>query len=108
MPDILINSTRKLNAYLTWQNLVNESIVRATVIIYLIDNRVAPNKIRQSVIDEMSVGFYWTPELVKCLQYYTQHRDKYSSIESYYTEIAGFFNNYANSCSAKVDAIFLH
>lgn len=92
MPDILINSTRKLNAYSTWQNLVNESIVRAAVIIYLIDNRVAPNKIRQSVIDEMSVGFYWTPELVKCLQYYTQHRDKYSSIESYYTEIAGFFD----------------
>ena len=96
------------NAYSTWQNLVNESIVRAAVIIYLIDNGVAPNKIRQSVIDEMSVGFYWTPELVKCLQYYTQHRDKYSSIESYYTEIAGFFNNYANSCSAKIDAIFLH
>lgn len=94
------------NAYSTWQNLVNESIVRAAVIIYLIDNGVAQNKIRQSVIDEMSVGFYWTPELVKCLQYYSQHRDKYSSIESYYTEIADFFNNYANSCSAKIDAIF--
>ena len=94
------------NAYSTWQNLVNESIVRAAVIIYLIDNGVAPNKIRQSVIDEMSVGFYWMPELVKCLQYYSQHRDKYSSIESYYTEIADFFNNYANSCSAEVDAIF--
>ena len=39
MPDILINSTRKLNAYSTWQNLVNESIVRAAVIIYLIDVR---------------------------------------------------------------------
>ena len=74
MPDILINSTRKLNAYSTWQNLVNESIVRAAVIIYLIDNRVAPNKIRQSVNDEMFVGFYWTPELVKCLQYYTLFR----------------------------------
>lgn len=99
------NVMRK-NAYSTWQTLVNESIVRAAVIIYLMDNEVPQDKIRQSVIDEMSVGFYWTPDLVKCLQYYSQHRDKYPSIGLYYNEITNFFNNYANSNSEKVDAIF--
>ena len=105
----ILSYSRKVmykNAYTTWQNVVNESIVRAAVIIYLIDNEVPQDKVRQSVIDEMSVGFYWIPELVKSLQYYTKHRDKYPSLESYYTEIADFFNNYADSCSRKIDAIF--
>ena len=105
----ILSYSRKVmrkNAYSTWQNIVNESIVRAAVIIYLIDNEVPQDKVRQSVIDEMSVGFYWIPELVKSLQYYTKHRDKYPSLESYYTEIVEFFNNYANSCSRKIDAIF--
>lgn len=51
---------------------------------------------------------YYDYDNIMTFEYYTQHRDKYSSIESYYTEIADFFNNYANSCSAKVDAIFSH
>lgn len=94
------------NAYSTWQNIVNESIVRATVIMYLIDNGVAENKIRQGIIDEMSVGFYWIPQLVKCLQYYSLHRSKYPTIDLYYTKIIDFFNNHANSCSGEIDAIF--
>lgn len=98
--------TMRRNAYSTWQTIVNESIVRASVILYLIDNGATEEDIRNSVIDEMSVGFYWTPDLVKCLQNYTRHRDKYPSIDLYYTEIIDFFNNYANSCSGKIDAIF--
>ena len=107
--DAMLSYSRKVmrkNAYSTWQNLVNESIVRAAVIIYLMDNEVPQDKIRQSVIDEMSVGFYWTPDLVKSLQYYAQHRDKYPSIDLYYNEISDFFNNYANSNSENIDAIF--
>lgn len=95
------------SAYSSWQNLVNESIVRAAVIIYLIDNEISQDKIRQSVIDEMSAGFYWTPKLVKCLQNYSKHRNIFTSIDLYYTEIIDFFNNYTNSCSEKIDDIFV-
>lgn len=95
------------NAYSSWQTVVNESVVRAAVIIYLIDNGASQDKIRQSVIDEMSVGFYWIPELVKCLQYYSGNRDKYPSIDTYYSEIAGSLNNYTISISSKIDAIFM-
>lgn len=95
------------NAYSTWQNLVNESIVRAAVIIYLMDNGVSQDNIQQSVVDEMSVGFYWTPDLVKCLQCYTMNRDRFPTMESYYQQIIKFFQDYANSNSDKIDAIFL-
>ena len=94
------------NAYSTWQNLVNESIVRAAMVIYMMDNGAAPDKIRQNVVDEMSTGFYWIPELVKCLQYYSRHRDTYPSIDLYYTKIADFFGNYSNRLSSEIDSIF--
>lgn len=94
------------NAYSTWQNLVNESIVRASVIMYLLDNGATEEDIRNSVIDEMSTGFYWTPELVKCLQYYSRHRKRYPSIDLYYPKIIDFFKDYSNDCSTKINAIF--
>lgn len=94
------------NAYSKWKIIVNESIVRAAVINYLIDNNISNDKIKESVKNEMSVGFYWIPELVTCLQYYTQHRNVYPTIDSYYPNIITFFNNYANNCSQKIDSIF--
>lgn len=94
------------NAYSTWQNLVNESIVRASVIMYLLDNGATEEDIRSSVIEEMSTGFYWTPELVECLQYYAANRDRYPTIKSYYSEIVIFFQDYAKNNMDKIDAIF--
>ena len=94
------------NAYPSWQTLVNESLVRAAVILYLIENEMPEDVIRQSVIDEMSVGFYWTPDLVRNLQYYSRHRDKYPSIDVYYPVIIDFFTNYAGNNTKKIDAIF--
>ncbi len=95
------------NAYSTWKTLVNESIVRASVIMYLLDNGATEEDVRSSVIEEMSTGFYWTPELVKCLQYYTANRDRYPTIKSYYPEIVMFFQNYAKNNVDKIDAIFI-
>ncbi len=95
------------NAYSTWKTLVNESIVRASVIMYLLDNGATEEDARSSVIEEMSTGFYWTPELVKCLQYYTANRDRYPTIKSYYPEIVMFFQNYAKNNVDKIDAIFI-
>lgn len=91
------------SAYANWVNLVNESIVRAAVIRYLIDNNTPTDEIRQSIIDEMSVGFYWTPELVKCLSEYSENRDKYPSIEDFYPIIIEFFDKYAQKREDAID-----
>lgn len=68
---ILSRKVMSRNAYSNWQSVINESIVRAAIILYLMDNEIEKEKIRHSIIEEMSAGFYWMPEMVKCLQYYT-------------------------------------
>lgn len=73
---------------------------------YLLDNGATEEDIRSSVIEEMSTGFYWIPELVECLQYYAANRDRYPTIKSYYPEIVMFFQNYAKNNMDKIDAIF--
>ena len=104
----LLTLSRKVmsrNAYSNWQSIINESLVRAAVILYLIDN-IEKEEITQSIIEEMSTGFYWMPETVKCLQYYTNNRDTFPTFESYYPVIIEFFKNFSNKQTDKIDSIF--
>lgn len=94
------------SAYGKWENLVNESIVRAAVIRYLIDNNYSEDKVRESIINEMSVGFYWTPELVKSLTEYSSNRDRYPSIDTFYPNLIKFFRTYADSRFEEIGSIF--
>ena len=100
----LSKQTMRRSAYANWDNLVNESIVRAAVIHYLIDNDTPKDKVRQSIIDEMSVGFYWTPELIKCLSEYSNNRDNYPTIVDFYPVIIEFFDKYAQYREDTIDA----
>lgn len=98
--------TMRRQAYGSWDELVNESIVRAAVIRYMIDNGLPEDEIRQSIVDEMSSGFYWMPELVVCMAEYADNRQSYTSIDKFYLKIADFFDSYAKNCSDAVDAVF--
>ena len=102
----LSEQVMRRSAYGKWDNLVNESIVRAAVIRYLIDNNYPEDKVRESVINEMSVGFYWTPELVKSLTEYSSNRDRYPSIDTFYPNLIKFFRTYADSQFEEIDSIF--
>ncbi len=98
------NVMRK-NSYGNWQTIINESIVRAAVILYHIDNGDTSDKIRQLVIDEMATGFNWMPELVNCLQSFSKQKKKYPSLNTYYPVIADCLTSYTNKLSAKVNTI---
>lgn len=99
----LSQQTMRRSAYAGWKNLVNESIVRAAVIRYLIDNNTPKDEIRQSIIDEMSVGFYWTPELVKCLSEYSENRNRYHTIADFYPNLIKFFDKYVQEREAAIN-----
>ncbi|MDE5560167.1 MAG: DUF4932 domain-containing protein, partial [Bacteroidales bacterium] len=84
-------------AYPEWQNIINESIVRAAVICYLQDQNTADSTIRQAILDEMQVRFVWMPELVLKMQEYRHNRNLYPTFDAFYPELVAFFNDYADS-----------
>lgn len=42
-------------------------------------------------------GFRWTPELVNSLRYYANNRDKYKTLNDYYSEIVKCLDQYINT-----------
>ncbi len=82
-------------AYNDWRIVINESIVRAAVFIYLLDNRLVNRNTSQFMLNEMYMrGFRWMPELVTALRNYTSHREKYKTLNDYYPEIASCLGKY--------------
>lgn len=84
-------------AYTNWQTTVNESIVRAAVILYMLDQGFDQKQVLNELANQVCCGFNWMPELVTSLRYYAAHRDQYPTLNDYYPEIARclskFFEN---------------
>ena len=84
-------------AYTNWQTTVNESIVRAAVILYMLDQGFDQKQVLNELANQVCCSFNWMPELVTSLRYYAAHRDQYPTLNDYYPEIARclskFFEN---------------
>ena len=75
-------------SYNEWQIMINESIVRAAVIIYMQDYGFKQNVVLNEIFKEVwQNDFRWTPELVSSLRYYANHRDQYKTLNDFYPEI---------------------
>lgn len=83
-------------AYGNWQTVVNESIVRAAVIIYMQEHGFDEKQLLNEMYNQVSRDFRWMPELVVCLRNYTNHRDQYKTLSDYYPEIAKCLGEYIN------------
>lgn len=88
-------------AYGEWPIVINESIVRAAVIIYLMDNGFNQNAVQVIMQNEVNRGFLWMPELVASLQNYAAHRDQYKTLNDYYPEIARCLQKYLDDKSSE-------
>ena len=84
----------KRQAYGQWKIILEESLVRAATICYLIDHDEEEAAIRGAIVEEMDLNFFWMPELVQTLRYYESHRRKYPAFASFWPEIVRFFDNY--------------
>ena len=85
-------------AYNSWEIVINESIVRAAVYIYLKDYNLVSRGTVYFMLEEVwHKGFQWMPELVTCLRTYTTQRDKYKTLNDYYPEIAKCLAQYLNN-----------
>lgn len=94
-------------AYRNAETVINESIVRAAVILYLQDCGFTEEQIKDEMYEQISRGFYWMPELVTSLRYYSKHRSKYPTLNDYYPQIAKAFNKYLNAERERVEKAIL-
>ena len=81
-------------AYASAQIMFNESLVRASVIRYLLDNegRAAA---RTETRVQQGLGFVWMGQLVELLGNYETHRTQYPTFGSFVPRLVSFFNEIA-------------
>ena len=97
---ILLDSQQiemKRQAYEDWQSVINESVVRACVVRYLIDHQSDDQVVQAEILEQQNKGFLWTKELVTLLGKYESSRDRYPTFKSFYPEIIAFFNQTAGN-----------
>lgn len=74
--------------YAQWNIVLNESVVRAAVIIYMLDNGFTTEQLQHEMFDNVCRDFRWMPELVTALRHYAAHRDQYPTLNDFYPEVA--------------------
>lgn len=92
---VVVADNMKSQAYSDWETMINESIVRASVIKYMKDHPFNKEQIDDEMQKQLARGFLWINELCEELENYDKHRDKYPSFESYMPNIIIAFKNYA-------------
>ena len=90
----------KDQAYGNWFTVINESLVRASVIQYMIDHHLKPEEIEDEIKIQEFRGFIWTRNLVNLLNTYKNQRDQYKTFESFYPKIVDFFEEESKNVKA--------
>ena len=98
----LAQSEMEKQHYPLWQTVINESIVRAAVILYMHEQGFQQEMVLKFLaLQMMSEGFPWTFEVVSALNYYTAHRDQYKTLNDFYPEIARCLSKYIDLQTAR-------
>ena len=88
----LSQSAMKQQAYNDWHIVINESLVRAAVIVYIYENGFNQFVSSMLNVETMQNGFPWMLDVVSALRYYSTHREQYPTLNDFYPEIARFLN----------------
>ena len=94
-----MRSEMERQAYAQWETVLNESIVRASVVRYLLANTINKQIAENEVKKQVNRGWLWTRELVSLLEKYEGDRATYPTINEFYPAIIEFFKFTADSIS---------
>ena len=83
-------------AYGSWQIMLNEALVRASVIHYFMDHGASELETSRMIVQENNKGFVWIKELVDELKNYDTHRDLYPTLESYMPVLSIAYKKFAD------------
>ena len=90
-------------AYSNWKTVINESLVRASVICYMLDAKYDQKTIQAEMKEQLQRNFRWMPELVQKLRTYENNRTTYPTFESFYPQIIQFFKYYVEKEQKETD-----
>ncbi len=87
-------STMKRQHYNDWHIVINESLVRAAVIVYFYEQGINQFAMNLLNIETMGNGFSWMLDIVSAFRYYSAHHEQYPTLNDFYPEIARFLSKY--------------
>ncbi len=90
----LVENEMRSQAYGGWLIMMNEALVRASVIKYMKDHNYADAAIQRETQNQIDRGFFWIKELVGELDKYSSQRDIYPNLESYVPKLAVEYKRY--------------
>ena len=103
-----VKEDMKSQAYSNWITMINESIVRAAVVRYMMDNQYSQQDIDAEITEQRDRKFLWTQELVSLLGTYENNRAQYPALESFYPELVAFFKEVSENIDERVAVYELH
>jgi hypothetical protein len=89
-------------AYGSWQTMINESLVRASVARYVLA-KSGEAAARLEVASQRMRGFLWTGELFDLLGEYERDRARYPTFDSFLPRVAEYFDGLASRIGAMVE-----
>lgn len=87
------------------KTMINESLVRAAVICYMLDKNYTPQEIKNELSEQIQRNFRWMPELVTLLRKYEKKQDRYGTFENFYPHVTEFFSHYAKAENRRFDIL---
>ena len=93
----VVKSKMERQAYPSWETMLKEALVRASVIKYLKDHDFEKLNIDYLInMEKQDNGFIWIEELVNELESYDKQRDKYPTLDSYMPKIVEAYDSWVN------------
>ncbi len=92
----------RLIGYGNWESIVIESLVRASVIRYILEHEANnPKAAYNRLITERNRGFIWIEELVSLLGAYENSRKSFSTFRSLFPLVIGYFDELSKHIDRK-------
>jgi len=88
-------------AYGSWEPIMYESLVRACCVRYTLAFN-GPEAAAQEVNYNRNRRFLWTGELANLLGEYEKQRDRYPTLDSFFSKITAFFTKYSRNIETEV------
>ncbi len=89
-------------AYTTWQIVLAESLVRASVVRYLAANDELA--VEDEIEDQLKRGFAWIEPLADALARYEEDRARWPGLASFVPELVAFFDRYGREYDKRMTA----